>query len=142
MNCEQILQKIHELNPFCQITFLNALPEDVKRLFLIFIARCQYSGAVMHNRYEIKSCNYMKKDFYRLSVVFPSGAGPKDMRLPKLNVDCETLDMYHANGKVARANLLNQNYKCIGYSWVENTKNIAPERIELFDQFVRLHNLM
>ncbi len=144
---EELLRKIRELNPSCVVTFLDTVPLDVQKLFLIFIARMQLGSSHMYNRYDIKLCQYMGRSFYKLSFGFSSDANSaSNINLhfyPFLNVDCETLDMFHASGKVARANLYQKDYLCRGYGWYERNSNLVTnDQRKVCDDFVQQHNLL
>ena len=134
MNCEELLIKIRELNPECVVTYPEYISKHILRLFLLFIAKMQLGSSRMYSNYDVKHCKYMGKQFYRISYTFSSG-GPF---YPFVNVDASTLDMFHASGKVPRANLETMDYVCVGYGWMKRDN----ENYNEFDAFVIKHNLI
>lgn len=144
MNSQQLLQKIKELTPSCNVAYGNDVNEEVLQLYLLFVARCQMSVSKMYDSYDIKPCKYMGRQFYRISHAFKrdNGYTQPPHYYPFVNVDAETLDMFCANGKVPRANLRAKNYVCCGYGWQEtNSKLLSKEQKEQFEEFITQHNL-
>lgn len=144
---EHLLNKIRELNPSCVVKFIDPVPLEIQKLFLVFVARMQLGSSKMYHRYNVKLCQYLRRPFYRLSFAFTSdGNGNQYVEphfYPFVNVDCETLNMFHATGKVARANLSEKNYVCLGYGWLEsNSKLVSDEERKICSDFVQQHNLV
>ena len=143
MNNDQLLAKIRELSPDADVTIAPDIPHDIVRLFLIFIARAQRTMVTLYTGFHVKSCKYLTRPFYRLSLVYRSSQHyPHPHHYPHLNVDAETLNMFHAAGKVARCNLEQQDYVHFGFHWFERRNKLNSQQdLDLDDAFVWQHGL-